>query len=328
MAKKEQILRTVDALLKVHDEWERDPQSPAVPSERFERAMDLSIQVCGDGDVPADCRNLVAAMAKLGGQWVKYKNGLQTDDFRPLPDFWEAFRGVQSARQGSAARVKQTRESVALLRRDKLPDMQIAKMYGKYNFDLKKWEGVFFTDRGVPNSALIDKEEAEPGSVLTADYVHPDDAEAMARSESDLERELQALETATKGPDTDPATIEEMLREGAFPAQVARAKGVTVSDVLKVANELGITPNEKPNLSNLRAPQEPAITAEQDAALQPHEPVEAPAVAESEDDSELVARVMEMHNAGQTPLQIAQELGISPQKVGAIKRFHREAQAV
>ncbi|HTI49766.1 MAG TPA: hypothetical protein VL475_02400, partial [Planctomycetaceae bacterium] len=277
-----------------------------------------------------DCRNLVAAMAKLGGQWVKYQNGLQTDDFRPLPDFWEAFRQMQTARQGSVARVKQTRESVELLRRDKQPDLQIAKMYGKYNFDLKKWEGVFFTDRGVPNSALIDQEEKQPGSVLTADYVHPDDAEAMARSESDLERELQALESATQGPDTDPATIEEMLREGAFPAQIARAKGVTVSDVLKVANELGITPNEKPNLSNLRAPQEPTITAEQDAALQPRttEAAEVQVAAEEGDDAELVARVMQLHGKGQTPLQIAQELGISPQKVGSIKRFHlhREAQ--
>jgi hypothetical protein len=320
--RRESILTAVDTLIRVHDEWEADPNSPVVPTERFEKAVHLCIGICGEGDIPSDCRDLVAAVVRFGREWDAYSGGRQDNEFRPLGTFWDAFRAMRSARTGRPQYQPRTLESVAILLGQGVSPKQIAYfIYGDNGV------GPFVGPRGEVLHDLIDKERREPGSVIPAGWVHPSEVALMQQHEADLTTQLQDFSQELQDADgTDPATIEQLLIEGAFINQICRAKGVTREEVIHIANRLGVIAKDPDNLTTLRAPHEPKITPEQDAALQPHSQPESEAEASSTDIDE--DRVMELLASGMTPLQVAQEVGCSAQKVGKIRSKKEKAVTV
>lgn len=317
MERREAILAAVDTLIRVHDEWEADPKSPVVPTERFEKAVNLCVSICAAGEIPAECRQLVAAVAVLGREWQDYSTGRQDNEFRPLGSFWDAFRAVKGARKGSQKLEPRKVEPVAILIQQGVSPKQIAYfIYGDNGV------GPFVGPRGEVLHDLIDKERLNPGSVIPKDWVHPAELAAMQAQEADLETQLQNFTQEIEVDGTDPASIEDMLREGAFINQICRAKGVTREEVIHVANHLQIQARDPENLTTLRAPHEPKITPEQDAALQPRSQPEREAAALADVDED---RVMELLEQGMTPLQVAQEVGCSAQKVGKIRARREQA---
>lgn len=348
MSRKDDILTAVDNLITVHDEWEADLQAPIVPTERFEYAIEDAIRVCNAGDTPEVCRELVDVVSRLSLEWEEYKAGNMTPDHRPVGSFWGAFRAMNLAREGATPFVPKRPEPVRLLLEQKVSRRQIAlHIYG----DGKT--GPLVNESGQPDDAKIDEEAATPGSVVPDNWVHPQQLELMQRHQRELTTRLQSIASReNEGDGIDPATIEELLREGAYPAQVARAKRVDIQEVLIVMHRLvaaGVKVNGTlPNLAAMRSPQEPDLTPEQDAALQPRKSVDASTIEIDDEDEEVEpdavvgavsdsvvsdpaaveALIVELHQqkpelgAGEIAAELREALGepVSVQKVSAVLR--------
>lgn len=348
MSRKSDILAAVDRLKRAHDDWESDDQSPLQPTAELERVINGTIKTCESGDVPYECRELVRAVDLMGAEWRKYESGQRTKDYRPLPAFWESLRGVWKARAGTHRPKPRRPEPVIVLISQKVSYQQIAqRIYGWFNPETERFEGPLVDDRGNPDIELIHREAAAPGSVVPKDWIHPSEAERIAEESAEAEASLEPSERHESAPAEDPATIEEMLREGAYPEQIARVKGISVNQVLAVAEQHGITPARMPNLAAMRAPQEPELTPEQDAALQPGwrtgaaGPIEDESDEDADDDLDrsdyteeqlrelIVSTAEQFPNLGSPDLVAKlRDLGaaVTVQKVSGVLRAHRQKQ--
>lgn len=267
--RKTEILDAVDSMLTAHDEWVLNDSEKYI-TDRMELVFDRAVLVVTKGgDIPRGCVQLMISVSIWAVEWAAYKRGNWDSQRRPRGEFWDRFNAIRIERQGIQQFAARTIESVRQLRHEKLTDLQIARAYGKrINEDL--WIGPFFDARGGTRFDLIQKEHDTPGSVIPAGWIHPNDEDTLAANLKELEGRLKAVPIPENSSSAeDPASIEELLREGAFPAQIARVKKTTLDHVYEVAKTLGLTPNELPNLGAMRAPGENQITPEQDAALQP-----------------------------------------------------------
>lgn len=325
--RKQNILDAVGTMIAEHDRWADDQDAPDVPTQRLEFAIDAAILECAHGDVPGDCRQLVAAMELLFHEWSSYKDGRWDNRGRPLGSFWDAFRAVMLARKGASMSPKRTIEPVAELLRQKVGYEQIAVIYGRER-------GPFMRDGRVDVDAILRESETK-GSVVSAGWVHPDEIDRQSEEIESLNGKLAALQALSPVDEVEKATIEEMLREGAFPEQIAAVKKVSLDEVRAVAEEHGITPNERPNLHATRNQFDPVLTEEQDAALQPRKQVAEESSAPDADA--LDSLILEEHErqpslgAGELASVMTErlEVPVSPQKVaGVLRSRKRELQKV
>lgn len=248
--RRESILQSVDAMISAYEHWRDDDGSPDVPTEKLERAIESAIYTCGRGDIPADCRRLVASMGTLAQRWDEYKNGERDAMDRPRGVFWDAFSGVVKSRKGATVQPARSYETVRMLRDQKVSDAQIAVIY----------KGLFHDEYGRVRVDLIDREAKEPGSVVPKDWIHPDELARVAAETAALDGQIATLQQLSGGIILEKASVEEMLREGAFPAQIANVKGIPLDDVLTIARQAGITPNEYVDPRTQRAPHEKPIS--------------------------------------------------------------------
>lgn len=327
MNRKEQILLAVDNLIRVHDDWEDDDRAPIVPTEAFEQALEDCVGIVCNGDIPTECRDVNTAVSRLAVEWEDYRNLAKVNpNGTPYDSLWSAYRAIVHARIGAIATVPRTLESVAQLREQKVPDFQIAKMYGTRDtspgLHSPPWSGPFFDDNSRIRHDLIDKEHKKPGSVLGKDWVHPDEISRVEKEKLELDTRLKRLEAQQEQRDDtpyeDPATIEEMLHEGAFPAQIAKTKKVSVQRVLEVADEIGLTPNDqnvKGTWEEQQKQKDDKFTSEQEelislAIIQIHEADELDNLSAS-DIASTVMKTLELE-------------GVTPQKVAAVLREHKK----
>lgn len=312
------ILQAVDTFFKIHDEWEADLHGPPQPSEKFERAVHVAMQICEHGDTPEDCRSLVGAVAKMGVEWILYENGKHADDYRPTKAFWDAVRQVKVERIGAAPFKPRTRETVLVLVKQGVTLEQIARA----NFADPEWEngfGPFLDQRGATDYAALERERAanEKGkSTLPADWIHPDDRHRKRAAEDTARIHLQELQDElTKQVSTeDPLAL---LQEGQYANVVARVCNMELDDVIALANANGITVETTPNLAAMRSPQEPAINEAADRALQPtNAPDAAMGPAYEEPEGQTVGEQAAIMAArGSDNEEIADALGLTPKKV-------------
>lgn len=274
--RREQILGAVDRMFECHTKWCDDDEAPDLPTELLADAIDKAIVVCGRGDIPADCRRLTAAMGAFATRWSLYKTGDETDGRDgPTRDCWRAFEEVMSQRKGAVVRPPRVYESVKQLRDQGVSDAQIALIY----------KGLFHDGHGRIQSDLIDQEFAKPGSVVPKDWVHPDELARVAEETAALDGQIAALRKLGEATVVDKASVEELLKEGAYPEQVARVKGLTIDDVLEIARRNEITPNEMPNLTGTRGPYDPELTPERAMTAQHPVPRIEPEQPEAEGDT-------------------------------------------
>lgn len=317
--RRESILQSIDAMISAYEHWRDDDGSPDVPTEKLERAIDGAIYTCGRGDVPADCRKLVASMGTLAQRWDEYKGGDRNATNCPRSVFWESFEGVVNARKGAIVTPARSYETVQMLRDQKVPDHQIAVIY----------KGLFHDDHGRVRVDLIDKEAKQPGSVIPENWIHPDELARVAQETAALDGQIEALKQLSGGIVLEKASVEEMLREGAYPAQIANVKGIPIDDVLEIARKASITPNEYVDPRTQRAPHEQQITPEQEAGVRPVTTERiAPEQSQKDADDALTTAIIDLidrtPNAGAAELanELSQKLGrpISARQVNKILR--------
>lgn len=125
----------------------------------------------------------------------------------------------------------------------------VAKEFGRYNSDLDRWEGPFFSRSGAVMQAAIEKEAREPGSVIPIGFTPPDVAARRKAAVDAAKKSLAKLNAGVFRDENsvtlDPASIDQLLEEGQFVDVIAKVKGVSIAAVQKRARELGIVPVDR-----------------------------------------------------------------------------------
>jgi hypothetical protein len=120
----------------------------------------------------------------------------------------------------------------------------VAAAFGDIDPETEKWTGPFFTRNGQVNIAAIEKEAANPGSVLGDDFKPLGQQRKQARIKAAAIRQLNQLQAGLFRPEgglkPEKATVLEMLQEGQYVDVIARVKGVTVGAVTEIARQNGI----------------------------------------------------------------------------------------
>lgn len=316
VSREQQILNAVDDFLRVQSDWENDPRTPDVPTEFFREAIEDAVYIADAGDVPAVCRDLVLAMSRLGVEWEDYVNGSKVGQLtkqgpRPADSFWAAVRGVINARAGAVRPQFRPPEPVFLLLEQKVGEGQIALIW---SVDGK---GPFYGQYGI-DVAKIREEAAKPG-MHTTEWIQQQTERLNATVTKLVRKSLDSANSAEMDRPArnrfvpDPASIEQLLREGQFPGVIAKVKGVPLEDVFAEANRLGIAVEQ----SDLK-----------DLVATPGAPAKTPVVpAETLDDA-----ILALSDSGKGAAEITKELKaafprVNPQKVAAVLREAKKAKA-
>lgn len=303
------VRATVANLIEVHDAWQADPNSPDVPTEAFEGAVNEMRAIVEFGDVPEAVRGLVRSAERFLVEWGEFVQN-PTLNGQPRGSFWAAFRGLVDAGQEDARPKGSMLEPVHVLLAQAKDDPRryeyVARAYGArkpLDDDGRKflWVGPFFDVRGVPNLAAIEahaKWEQDPDgkgsrSMIPEGWVHPADQHRVDEHEAAVKRRLAAIKARqdAAGGDIDPATVEELILEGQYVDVIAKAKGITVEEVEAEAEKLGLTINVRPNLAAVLAPTEPklpdyvpVVTEKDEAEDEAEEPFSELEVDQDDDD--------------------------------------------
>lgn len=321
--RKSVIINAISQLKRTHDEWEGDSEAPRVPTAALEAAIETAVDVCAVGDIPGDCRQLVNSMGLVAREWNRFKDGAMTTDFRPLPAFWGELGAVFSLLRGVQAAPRRTREPVHVLLDQGVSEYQITHpMHGWLNLETERWEGPLLDEYGNTDFTKLYQERDKPGSVIPADWIHP--AEAARIAEEEKQSRGHFLSASQPVHDEDPATVEEMLRQGAYPEQVARAKNVSVDEVRSIARKNGIVINERPNLMDRGQDgnkKEPPVTTPG---------IDPPTDAAGEEF--IKNTIIELHDSDDSlgsadiAAKISDQLGskVSAQKVAGVIREHKK----
>lgn len=241
-----QILAASDELLRQILEWIQDRQGASCVPDSVQAALQAVVAAC-DKAVPKSCRALgTHAIGRLAEEYRAYSlrecGKVRNENGAPGPSFWAAVAEFARARhQAEPPQLEQFRP-VGWLLKQGVSHSQIARhIYGRNGI------GPFIQPNGDVNSALIEREGRESGSVIPADWIPPWHTAAVSRRQKILKRQLKIfsmMETAQKY--DEPATVEELLQEGAFVQQIERVKGVSRAAVLAAAARIGVQPIDRP----------------------------------------------------------------------------------
>ncbi len=333
-ARVDEMLTAVREFLNEHDIWANDTRAPEQPSVAFENALRNAVTIVLNGDIPARCQELWVQIGRLAEEWNQYAQDARDRKGRPLPRFWAAFTSMRDAFEKSLRSAPKRMEPVSALLAQRVSYEQIAfHIYGY------RGKGPFVTVAGQPDIAKIHQEAEKPGSVVDPEWIHPLQmqmaSDEIVRSEHTLANVRTAAGDETKRQNIDPASIEQLLREGQFPDVIAKVKAVSLSQVLAEAGRLGITPNERPNFGGGDLKEDtveyedqpptptPAIAQNPERQIQPIE------VVHPVDDSD--ARIITLSatmGAGEIVAAMkAEGVTVTAQKVGAVLREHRKRSA-
>ncbi len=258
------ILQQVDELLRRIDNWLKPGCSPVIPA-----AVELAIQqtdiVLSNGDLPQSCLGLTTAVSRLveevRGFNAREHGKVRLESGGPGPGFWAAAKAVATARHDAQVPLIEQFEPVAVLLKQGVSHEQIAKhIYGRGG------AGPFLQSNGTPDVALLEKEAREPGSVIQADWIPPWHAARLAVRQRQLEGQLQAYDQRQSARRyDDPASVEELLREGEYVQQIERGKGVGRERILETATRIGVTAVDGPGYQpGVRSPYETDSSSDDD----------------------------------------------------------------
>jgi len=144
----------------------------------------------------------------------------------------------------------------------------VAKAYGEYDTESDMWRGPFFSRTGIANQSLIDKEAAAPGSVLGENYQPQSHKVKTARIKAAAMKQLASLQAGLFRPEggnvPEKASVLELLQDGQFPDVIARVKGVTEAEVIRIATENGVKVEHRDSMldrASLEASSDPIAEA-------------------------------------------------------------------
>jgi hypothetical protein len=230
----------------------------------LENAISAALNIALNGDVPASCIKIHTACVRLADAWgwiVTDGEGLDQKTGIPGRQFWALFESVEvQMKSMDVSKTRSLRPVKELLEEYKNDGgrkwQYIARDYGWLDKSGEDhvWRGPFFQNGNVMQF-LIEQEAREPGSVVPAGW-HPEDENEKTRKNiiadsgsalSRIRQHLKAQGKIQEAPE-DPATIEELLRQGQFVSVIARVKKVSEDEVRAVADRLKITALSKEDL--------------------------------------------------------------------------------
>ncbi len=238
MSRSQQLLAVADALLQTHAEW-ADGDSPM--TEDFATAVDDTIEVFANGDLPSDCRELAAIVAHMESAWEVYKAEAAAQDdpnYLPSQAFWSLLHKLRSARIHTREGERHfTLETIEDLIVQKVSPTQICRMYG------------FVDEQGREQLWKLEEERQKPGT-------HTDRAKGWLPPQERRHREKQAKaqeallrvnkrmtarinQVANKAKPA-PEPWDELILAGNSAEQIATLKRCTVEEVYAKADELGL----------------------------------------------------------------------------------------
>lgn len=291
-----ELLSAVDSFNSVHDAWSNDDNAK-YPTLHYWRALEQMIDAFETGDLPGECRSLAGAVYNLGRERALFD---LTGELDPGMKFWAAREQLRDeADKMRSPAGKRFLESIKELHRQNVPHEQIARMWGLVNPD------------GSGKSALVQQELEHPGSVITPDYVHPDDLEEVRKTAATRREFLQlAAQVGThqkvvQDSEKEPPcheTSEELWLQGVSLPQAARMLQRPQADVaaewanFKRAKDSKQAESVEPDSNNPTLPQTteaevvlpvgtPVVEEERLEEIEPIEPaegVEAEAAASEE----------------------------------------------
>lgn len=324
--RRREILEAVDNLIDVHDRWEADPQRPLFPTDEFAPCIADAALYCDPtrGHIPSECFNVCTAMIDLMAKWEDYLEGASNEDGNPTRMFWDGFRSLVQAREGSVARPPKRIETPTLLREQKVSDNQIAKIWGTRNAK-GIFFGPFYDEAGGVRSDLIQNEVDKPGSILGE---NPVPISERIREQEEKDASMRRMDAVARrlshdglNPRYEPAEVEGLLREGQYLEIIAKVAQWSVSEVSDYAESLGIVTINQVNLQAERGTYDPELTVEQDAALQPKDAESIPLTPEEQ-------AIVDYHteHPDASPSAIGKAFNCSHQKVGIVLAKYRRTQ--
>jgi len=234
--RQEVLFIMVDNLIMERDDWAANPQVLGLPvgGPPWMAASDC-VRTYETGTIPGSCRNLCEAVMAFARYWNEHASRAevsQTDDLLPGNNVWSAMDSIAAARRGAAPKQSVILESVADLVKQKVTDMQIAKIY--------KW-----TDSlGHPDLAKVRAAKEQPGKFdgVAHQRQQQDRAQQLAddnRRQADQVRE-RIDARRPRGPQPVLDSIETLIAQGLNVAQIARNKVMPPEQVLVYCRENGI----------------------------------------------------------------------------------------
>lgn len=215
MSRATDLFEAVDRFTDAHDTW-ADDQNSSHPTLSYWNALDAMLATFENGDLPAECRELASRVWALAQERVKFD---ASEAASPGHSFW-------LARERLADMAKRTRESpekrhlepIAELHRQNVPHEQIARIWGLVRED------------GSGKAYLVQQELNSPGSVITPDFVHPDDALRLREAQESRRRYLelssqlgqQAIQTKIEEDPPCPETPLELWLQNVSVRQAAQ----------------------------------------------------------------------------------------------------------
>lgn len=251
------FIGAIEQMLTAYDEWYADHDADTIAIDSpFDLAIQVVIARCNNGSIPADCREMATAAGQLELEYGKYRDGHKDSKGAPGGSFFAAIARLQTAHIGiMLAAVPKNRniEPVAELIASNVSFQQIALIYGMTDHATGKKIGPFFDDFGRVLEILIRQEAKEPGSVIPAGWVHPQDefnSAQLADQARGTQRRLEQIREqdvvnakrreAIKYRPTEQEVVD-FLMEGAFIHQVVSTWPVLEEgSVVAIANRAGI----------------------------------------------------------------------------------------
>ena len=232
----QEVLHAADQIISLAQKWASDDKLPNTVPDELGAAIESAELINHQGDIPYQCQDLVYKVSRLAEDQRKYDAAEPETRMRngdPSQAWWASLQNVIKARAGAEGPRRVRLESVAELLKQGVSRMQIAgAIFGR------RGVGPLMQSNGIPDDALIDRERDVPGSVLIGwpDWVPPWEKEIESQQKLKLSGQLQVLARRSEPRRyTDPATVEEMLRDGCYVQQIMKGKNVTREHVLQVA---------------------------------------------------------------------------------------------
>lgn len=314
---REAVLCTAaDNFITVWRAWTAGPHQ--LLTAEFEETIEELLEVFRQGEIPATCREIADAIRALDGEWAYYQENITTDNQMPRESLWAAVEGLWKAAAAVEDPPPPMRiEPLANLMKDgsTIKPAQIAIMYAHKIND--KWVGPFCRD-GRPQPSLVFQELETPGSVIPADWVHPQEQARRAlerdimnrRAMWDARRKARGLPAVER---QAPESIEDLLRGGVTVRQIVKIKRCTEADVQAEADRLAIA---LPKDNDVIHPDSRAADGKRKGKLPkiPPKPDVMPEVPGLASEVQAAARLNPSWNHG----ELATEFGVSPERIGEI----------
>jgi len=231
-------------------------EASQVPVILYEEILSFCIWFFGQGKVPLSIAQDFEAFKKLGAMTVSIcdgEHGVTTELGMPVPQYWQAFQDCANALKPKPPKQKRNLKFDSVVNQFPATDLRkyewIAREFGRIDSSSGLWIGPFYKN-GHVSQALIEREMAEPGSVLPADF-DPDAGRRIEVPEltpvddslvSNMQRALVALNPEKENFRPDPLSIEDLLREGQLIEAICNSKRCTEAEVFAVAERIGVKP--------------------------------------------------------------------------------------